>query len=68
MAEITAPSKTKKDSEQVQCYHCNEPCVDETIHFDEKTFCCQGWKMVYSILSENGMCTYYELMKMQVSA
>ncbi|MCB0663199.1 MAG: heavy metal translocating P-type ATPase metal-binding domain-containing protein [Saprospiraceae bacterium] len=61
MAEITAPSTSRKESEPVQCYHCNEPCLDETIHFDDKDFCCQGCKMVYTILSENDMCTYYEI-------
>lgn len=61
MAEITAPTSSRRDAQPVQCYHCNEPCLDETIHFDDKDFCCQGCKMVYTILSEHDMCTYYEI-------
>lgn len=30
---------------------------------DEKVFCCDGCKMVYELLSDNNLCTYYELEK-----
>ena len=46
-----------------QCYHCGEDCLNDTIHFDEKAFCCQGCKTVYEILNVNDLCQYYDLEK-----
>lgn len=43
------------------CYHCGEPCEDVVIQEAEKSFCCQGCKAVYDILSSNDLCQYYEL-------
>ena len=43
------------------CYHCGDPCEADRIVSDEKDFCCQGCKTVYEILSENQLCTYYDL-------
>lgn len=43
------------------CYHCGEDCVDETVHFDDKSFCCLGCKSAYQILDESGLCSYYDL-------
>ena len=43
------------------CYHCGEPCVEESIKKEGKSFCCQGCKMVYDILNENNLCEYYNL-------
>lgn len=42
------------------CYHCGEHC-DNSIHVEEKTFCCDGCKMVYEILNENELCKYYDI-------
>ena len=54
--------RTKEIIEElVTCYHCGEPCEEELIAFDEKAFCCNGCKMVYEILDENGLCNYYDL-------
>jgi P-type Cu+ transporter len=50
----------KKNETQIQCYHCGEDCVTE-IKFDNKSFCCDGCKVVYELLSENNLCTYYSL-------
>ena len=44
-----------------RCYHCGESCSDETVIFDDKSFCCNGCQMVYQILDENGLCNYYDL-------
>lgn len=44
-----------------RCYHCGDECADTKIHLSEKTFCCAGCKMVYEILNENELCTYYDL-------
>lgn len=44
---------------QTTCYHCGNDCAEERIEQDEKVFCCNGCKEVYSILSQNGLCSYY---------
>lgn len=42
------------------CYHCGDSCQVEIKH-DDKIFCCNGCKMVFEILSDNGMAQYYDL-------
>jgi Cu+-exporting ATPase len=46
-------------SEAIVCYHCGEDCENDKIHKEEKYFCCEGCKMVYEILNENNLCSYY---------
>ena len=46
---------------QVQCYHCGEDCLSPKIQLEEKIFCCDGCKMVYQIINQNGLCNYYDL-------
>ena len=46
-------------SKSTICYHCGENCGNRNIYLDEKPFCCEGCKMVYQILSENELNTYY---------
>ncbi|MFP4292571.1 MAG: heavy metal translocating P-type ATPase [Cyclobacteriaceae bacterium] len=46
-----------------KCYHCGEDCIEETIDFDDKSFCCQGCKTVYEILNTSDLCQYYDLEK-----
>lgn len=46
---------------QITCYHCGEDCTDKDIALHEKIFCCQGCKMVYEILNQYDLCTYYDL-------
>lgn len=43
------------------CYHCGNPCEEDTIVYDEKSFCCNGCKTVYEIFSENELSCYYDL-------
>lgn len=43
------------------CYHCGEVCVSTKISLNDKQFCCEGCKMVYSILNEHSLCHYYDL-------
>jgi len=57
MAHITSASQ------KMACYHCGESCDDDHIHSSEKIFCCEGCKMVYEIISKNGLCDYYDLSK-----
>ncbi len=43
------------------CYHCGLECTTDDIHFDDHQFCCEGCRMVYKILNEHDLCTYYTL-------
>ncbi|NVJ87346.1 MAG: heavy metal translocating P-type ATPase metal-binding domain-containing protein [Algoriphagus sp.] len=49
------------NTEKTKCYHCGETCENDALAIDDKIFCCQGCKLVYEVLSENDMCTYYDL-------
>lgn len=51
----------KEVGQRIHCYHCGEDCADTPIVFDEKEFCCDGCKLVYELLNENNLCTYYSL-------
>lgn len=44
-----------------KCYHCGEDCKDDALIFHEKPFCCEGCKVVYELLDENGLCNYYAI-------
>ncbi len=48
---------------QEKCYHCGTNC-DTSISIENKYFCCDGCKMVFQLLDENGMCQYYDLTNM----
>ena len=39
--------------EKTTCYHCGDDCETLSISIDEKSFCCNGCKGVYQVLSEN---------------
>lgn len=43
------------------CYHCGTQCLTNSIHIDEKIFCCEGCKLVFEIINNNGLCDYYKL-------
>ncbi|MBN3583360.1 heavy metal translocating P-type ATPase metal-binding domain-containing protein [Algoriphagus aestuarii] len=44
-----------------KCFHCGEACTESKIDLEEKSFCCKGCKLVYEVLSENGLSSYYDL-------
>ena len=46
---------------QKVCYHCGEDCGGTKISLQDKTFCCDGCKLVYELLNENNLCDYYDL-------
>lgn len=51
-----------KIEQQLRCYHCGDGCAEATaLHYDEKTFCCQGCQAAYMLLQANGLCDYYKL-------
>ncbi len=43
------------------CYHCGTLCPDKGLRFEDKSFCCDGCKTVYSILSQHQLCQYYTI-------
>lgn len=49
--------------QQFQCYHCGEEYAFSNVRFDNKDFCCDGCKLVYELLQDNNLCTYYNLNK-----
>lgn len=49
---------------QLACFHCGETCTVAIITADNKQFCCEGCKMVYQLLNQNGLCDYYTLNNM----
>ena len=49
------------DQKTSTCYHCGELCEDETLQYNSLTFCCNGCKSVYELLSENNLCDYYSI-------
>ena len=48
----------------VLCSHCGEECISAGIMLDDKSFCCEGCKLVYGIINQSGLCNYYDLNKM----
>lgn len=54
------PDTIVTDSKLI-CYHCGETCVDDSVSKDDKYFCCEGCKLVFEVLEENNLCTYYNL-------
>ncbi|SFC68150.1 Cu+-exporting ATPase [Flexibacter flexilis DSM 6793] len=48
----------------LKCAHCGDECRDNSLHIEDKVFCCQGCQSVYLLLKENNLCDYYELNKL----
>jgi Cu+-exporting ATPase len=46
--------------ERHSCYHCGLDCPDESLHINDKYFCCNGCKTVYEILNQNELGCYYD--------
>ncbi len=49
-----------KEQVSTKCYHCGEDCKEDSMQFQGHSFCCQGCKLVYEILSENNLHSYYK--------
>jgi Cu+-exporting ATPase len=45
------------------CYHCGENCEKDQVFHDSKVFCCLGCKLVFEIIQDNNLCTYYDFNK-----
>ncbi|MBI3259697.1 MAG: heavy metal translocating P-type ATPase metal-binding domain-containing protein [Ignavibacteriae bacterium] len=49
---------------KVVCTHCGEDCTTEIISLGGgEQFCCEGCKIVFELLRDNNLCTYYDLEK-----
>ncbi len=46
--------------ERHSCYHCGLDCPNESLHINDKYFCCNGCKTVYEILNQNELGCYYD--------
>jgi Cu+-exporting ATPase len=55
---IISSEKTFPKSD-LHCYHCGEKCNDSIQNSDDKVFCCDGCRLVFEILNENNLCSYY---------
>jgi Cu+-exporting ATPase len=53
--------KPQTVTEKQLCYHCGEPLRKDIVAHDDKKFCCEGCSLVYDLLKENNLCTYYSL-------
>jgi len=51
----------RKAAAQAVCYHCGTACYTDKICVGDKVFCCDGCKTVFELLSDKGLCNYYEL-------
>ncbi|MBS1776759.1 MAG: heavy metal translocating P-type ATPase metal-binding domain-containing protein [Bacteroidetes bacterium] len=58
--DITLPTTTKQKND---CFHCGSTCFSDDFVFDGRSFCCDGCKLVYEILNNNGLCDYYNIQK-----
>jgi len=45
------------------CYHCGENCEKDQVFHGSKVFCCLGCKLVFEIIQDNNLCTYYDFNK-----
>ncbi len=43
------------------CFHCGLACAGGSFALGEKSFCCQGCRTVFELLTENGLENYYQL-------
>ncbi len=46
-------------SAETTCFHCQDTLPQTTIQFDNKSFCCQGCKAVYELLSGHELAAFY---------
>jgi Cu+-exporting ATPase len=58
---MSTPSPQTALKEELICYHCGDICKENKAVKDEKAFCCEGCKLVYEILEENKLCSYYSI-------
>jgi Cu+-exporting ATPase len=50
-------------AQKLHCYHCGDDCKSDSVSIGEKYFCCEGCRLVYDILNENNLSSYYAINK-----
>jgi P-type Cu+ transporter len=45
------------------CYHCGDFCDENEIQIADKSFCCNGCKNVYVLLTDSNLTSYYTIEK-----
>ena len=60
MSHICSRHRADRIMSSQNCYHCGVSCDTSSIQIEEKSFCCNGCKTVYELLSENEMTCYYD--------
>ncbi|MBI1783128.1 MAG: heavy metal translocating P-type ATPase metal-binding domain-containing protein [Sphingobacteriales bacterium] len=53
--------QTPATENKLVCTHCGEDCITTNIVLGDSHFCCEGCKMVYQLINQNGLCEYYNL-------
>jgi Cu+-exporting ATPase len=48
-------------SARAACFHCGQPCPDQSHSRAEKLFCCHGCLVVHDLLAESGLDQFYQL-------
>ncbi|MCA9734682.1 MAG: heavy metal translocating P-type ATPase metal-binding domain-containing protein [Deferribacteres bacterium] len=51
----------QRNSDKLICFHCGEVCDNDDIRIEDKIFCCQGCRIVYEIIAESGLDSYYDI-------
>ncbi len=58
---ILSPEEGAPTHRRTPCFHCGDPCRDDTFRSSSKIFCCQGCAAVHEILSASGLDQFYRL-------
>lgn len=58
---MVAEEIVKRGVDIKECFHCGEDCAQQGVIKNDHNFCCTGCAMVYDILSENGLSSYYSI-------
>lgn len=53
--------ETGVETNPPRCFHCSSPCLTGSVAHSGHSFCCQGCKTVFELLTENGLDSYYGL-------
>jgi Cu+-exporting ATPase len=43
------------------CFHCGLPCVERVVEHADKSFCCDGCRLVHEILLQSNLGQFYDL-------
>ena len=61
MEDVVHVTVRPEAASAVSCYHCGDTCGKEVVQLEEKSFCCEGCKTVYELLSSNDLCDFYAI-------